>query len=244
MLSRISALVVLASALPVAAAETYTIPLSVVPGSVTIEVPGVPDVSVGMPFSVAVQGSEPNCSLGGGQLSAEVVNGGLEVEFDGAAVSSGAGFCQFLARAKMELELESPELGGTGTMVRLEAVPEADFSLLSQARAEFVSRDPGSSSSVPGSFSSEGFSANVRWDQSGLGIQGDTRELKAWIPGDTVRFPVEILNIMNGNPGQPTEGTIRVRYVFKVTVPEPSASLSLPLGMAWLAGLSMMRGGA
>jgi hypothetical protein len=229
--------------LPVSAAETYTIPISVVPGSVTVEVTGEPDVSVGMPFSIPVQASTPNCALGGGQFSAEVVNGGLEVEFEGSAVSTGAGACQFIARAKMELELDSPELGGTGTMVRLEAIPETDFSLISSARAEFVSR-LGTSSSVAGSFKTDRFLSYRTWVEGGESTTGDFTELEAWIPGDTVRFPVEVSDQMSGNPGQPTQGTIRVRYVFKVTVPEPSASLSLPLGMAWLAGLSKMRGGA
>lgn len=222
------------------AAQTFTVPLSVVPGSVLVGISTEPNTPAAMPFSVFLQA--PNCS-GAGTFSAEVVNGGLEVAFDGSAFAT-SGACQFTARATMELEFHVPEVGGTATMVRLEAVPiTGSFSSISFVQADFVSRDPGSSSSVPGSFSTEGFSSTISWNQSGFGYHGNSTTLRAWIPGDTVRFPVEVSDFFSANPGLPTQGTVRVRYVFKVTVPEPSASLSLPLGVACLAGMSRVRGG-
>ena len=39
-------------------------------------------------------------------------------------------------------------------------------------------------------------------------------------------------------------GTLRMRYEFLTTVPEPSAALAIPIGAAWLAGLAGMKGGA
>ena len=44
--------------------------------------------------------------------------------------------------------------------------------------------------------------------------------------------------------GSPYVATLRIRYEFLVTVPEPSAALSIPIGAAWLAGLAAMKGGA
>ena len=64
-----------------------------------------------------------------------------------------------------------------------------------------------------------------------------------WVPGDTIRFGLTAALEMFGNTGNPAQGNVKVRWEYRVTVPEPSTGLSLPLGMAWLAGLSMMRGG-
>jgi hypothetical protein len=62
-----------------------------------------------------------------------------------------------------------------------------------------------------------------------------------WLPGDTLRFPVRLDIEFQGID---TIGDFQIRYEYRVTVPEPSASLSLPIGALTLAGLSMMKGGA
>ena len=60
------------------------------------------------------------------------------------------------------------------------------------------------------------------------------------IPGDRLVVDVQAQIEINGL----TNGDLRVRYELRVTVPEPSAALSIPLGAAWLAGLAAMKGGA
>ncbi len=74
-------------------------------------------------------------------------------------------------------------------------------------------------------------------------VPGTQIGLHAWIPGDTLRIPITTLLQFNATSGSPTVGEIKVRYELKVTVPEPSAALSIPIGAAWLAGLAAMKGG-
>ena len=222
------------------AAETYTVPLSVVPGSVTV----TSGASVGMPFSVAV--SDPAC-VGGGTFSAEVVDGGLEVEFSGSVSENAEGFPCFFsaATASMQIDVEVPELGGTATMVRLEAIPlQGDFSSISGAVSSFVSDPTGASSSVPGRFETDGLAAGIDWNSSGSSPSNAwATALHAWIPGDTVRIPIRIAANPRALAGVSTTGTFRVRWVIKATVPEPSAALAIPFGALGLAGLASLRSG-
>ena len=62
------------------------------------------------------------------------------------------------------------------------------------------------------------------------------------IPGDTLHFPINV-EAGFGNSSS-FVGTLRMRYEFLTTVPEPSAALSIPIGAAWLAGLAGLKGGA
>jgi hypothetical protein len=45
---------------------------------------------------------------------------------------------------------------------------------------------------------------------------------------------------MRGQDDDPAQGVVRTRYEYRVTVPEPSAALSLPIGVLGLAGLAAM----
>ena len=83
---------VLALAMPALAAQTFTIPFTVVPGSVTVLDPQTGMYEpVTMPFSEVLQSNDANCSVGLGTFSAEIVNGSLEVELNGTAVAAGPG---------------------------------------------------------------------------------------------------------------------------------------------------------
>ena len=141
------------------------------------------------------------------------------------------------------------ELGGSSTDVYLVfAAPVFDFSLLSQARStmdaspqtESVSTTLGPDVPFVVTIGSRptwsGPASNVIFDlESGV-------SLDSWIPGDTLRIPISTHLQFNAKSGSPTVGEIKVRYERKVTVPEPSAALSLPIGGLGLAGQAAMKG--
>lgn len=216
--------------LPVSAAETFKVPFTIVPGSVQVAVASNPAQSPDLPFSVF--GINGSCS---GTLAAEMVNGGLEVSYDGSVVPD----CRAPAHFYFQVELVVPELGGTGTVVRVDARENgSSFSTIDSASVDLRTEDM-TSTSITGPLAGPG-SVLVAWFPANLVQYGSRSPLASLVPGDTVRMPMTAVFDLNPT----TVGTAKVRHEFLVTVPEPSASLSLPLGMAWLAGLSMTRGGA
>ncbi len=84
---------------------------------------------------------------------------------------------------------------------------------------------------------------NLNWNADGLMPSGAQVDLHNLIPGDTVRIPIAIGTVAEGSQTVATQGSFHARFVFRVTVPEPSASLSLPIGTLGLAGLESMRAG-
>jgi len=63
-----------------------------------------------------------------------------------------------------------------------------------------------------------------------------------WIPGDLLRFRVEAMILVVGNGPHPADGTIVIHWDYRTTyAPEPSAALSLPIGVLGLAGLAAMK---
>ena len=107
----------------------------------------------------------------------------------------------------------------------------------------------GSSTQVPNGRFSAGFPTQAyRWFPPAISPVLDdissATTVTTLFPGDTVRIPVRLSVGTLGAPGEPTEGTISVRYEFRTRfpVPEPSAALSLPLGALTLAGLASLRG--
>ena len=100
----------------------------------------------------------------------------------------------------------------------------------------------GRSSSIPGFFDIQTIRNEIFFRPSvpeGFDYSTSPRRLETWVPGDTIEIPARIqFSIPDNSPAD-----IRVRYEFLVTVPEPSAALSIPLGAAWLAGLAAMKGG-
>lgn len=117
------------------AAQTYKIPIVIVPGSVTFQGQGDyspvgPPVSVTFPISKQVTGVSPNCAAALVTVAAEVIDGGLELGINGYAAGPG---CDLGGEVVFEVEMQAPELGGTTTSVRL--VPQVKtFSFLDYAR--------------------------------------------------------------------------------------------------------------
>jgi hypothetical protein len=117
--------------------------------------------------------------------------------------------------------------------------------MLQTAGAGFQVLDNYTSSSVPGSVGSP--TGTQGWDWANRETT-DPRPPTAQevgmflIPGDTVRFPVQMT--VNLGDGSAFTGTLRMRWEVLVTVPEPSAALSLPIGVLVLAGLASLKGGA
>lgn len=219
------------------AAQTYKVPLSVVPGSVTLTRPGGPTSPSALPISQF--GSEGGCS---GTYSAEVVNDGLEIELDGGGTN-----CTLTFAMVFHAQITVPELGGTATLIRLEGDPVvSEFDALDYARIIWrPSGGTGTTSSSP----------NRSFDCSAVGADYElasnrpnpydsiTLPLLSMIPGDTVTCRSEIEAVFRANGlGTVTSGRLRLRYEFRVTVPEPSASLSIPVGAGALALLSRKRG--
>ena len=219
------------------AAQTFTVPIQVVPGTVRI----LPNLPAGMPFSLQVASAA--CPGSAGTFSAAVVNGGLEVEFSGSVFAGPENDCPIPSSATMEIELVVAEVGGTATMMRVDGVPvTGSFSSIYRANANISLGASATTSSTPARLFVESSGVDITWNSSGgPGILSGLTALQKWIPGDTVRLPVTVSVVPTAGVGQPTQGTFRARWIFKVTVPEPGASLSLPIGALGLAGLATRR---
>lgn len=221
------------------AAQTFKVPISVVAGTVYVE-----DVAVEMPFSVPV--TDLGCPGASGVFSAEIVDGAIETRFSGSAfggIEPGSS-CLLNAGARMDVELDVPEVGGSATTIRIEAEPiEGTFSSINSAGASMLVQGGLSrSSSVPGYLMLEQQFVSLSWNQDGIQPNGSQTRLQSLVPGDTIRFPVFFGTSLTGTTALPTQGTVRVRYVIRVTVPEPSTAVSVPLGALSLVGVAARRG--
>ncbi|MCA9501830.1 MAG: hypothetical protein H6748_15380 [Spirochaetaceae bacterium] len=228
------------------AATTYKVPISIVPGSLTIQLFGGGNFSTftgTFPFSgdLAPLATYAGCSSGLVTVSAELVDNGIEVEIDGFAAGSG---CTLAGSLDFQLEIQVPELGGTSTTAWLVPMPLVfDFTDFSLVYSNFADEGAETSSIPEGVLRGVQEDPRIFWnvtapDPSVPAI--DPLEPHVWIPGDTMRIPVTIGLGMSANSTHDAQGTARVRYEYRVTVPEPSAAL--PLGVATLAGLASMRG--
>jgi hypothetical protein len=138
-----------------------------------------------------------------------------------------------------------PELNATNTVARL--VPEIlvfDFIDFTEVESKFRVDSAFTSSNPDIRFRYAGNGGIVKWDGSQEDPILSLLDPQHWIPGDTLRLHVSIFHTMRGTNTVAAQGKVKVRYEHRITLPAPSASLSLPLGAAWLAGLSMMKGGA
>ncbi len=140
-----------------------------------------------------------------------------------------------------------PELGGTVTMVRLNLVPLiTNFPVINIATSEgFAISGEGVTTSVEGTWNAQFGKATWAWNPALPDYPTPPAELQRMIPlipGDTLRFPFSAELRMEDDSS--FVGTFRMRYEFLVTVPEPSAALSLPIGVLSLAMLASIKEGA
>jgi hypothetical protein len=257
MRSIVLAVASLVIALPAIGAETYKVPVTIIPGSAVFQAGGNTPfageiIPVSFPVSRSVLGTPGDCIVGQVTVESELVDGGIEIDVNGTAVGPA---CSLGGDIEFDIEIAPPELSGTTTVVRL--VPKPVSVSLPDADSFMVSFQPGlggaaraTTSSLPELTVANPASGSLSWvrsDATGgeLPTQPTGSVAPAFlIPGDTLRARVRMTIRMNGTTAHPAIGGFRTRWEYQVTVPEPSAALSLPLGIAWLAGLSMMRGGA
>jgi hypothetical protein len=247
--------VLLGWTLPASAAQTFKLPIVVVPGSLTFQgqgdyAPAANPVPVTFPTSRQVVGNTAGgaCSAGLVTVDANIVDGGLEASVNGYATGPG---CTLGGELVFDVEMPVPEVGGSSTAVRREPSVQA-FNFLDYADVTATFETEKASSATVPAFGFEGTTATaLSWDGTVEPTNPPTSPTLSgyihsmhWIPGDTLRFKVRARILMRGNSGNPAQGNVKVRWEYLVTVPEPAAALSLPIGMAWLAGLSMTRGGA
>jgi hypothetical protein len=232
---------VFAWAMPGFAAQTFTVAITAVPGSVTGTVSGVP-LPTSLPFSAPIINIVGGCSVTG-NFDAAIVNGGLEVELDITVTGTSCGSTK--EEATLELEMVVPELGGTVTMVRLNTVPlVTNFPVIDIATSRgFAVSGEGVTTSVDGTWHAQFGTATWEWDPAHSEYPTpplDLQRMIPLIPGDTLRFPFAAeLRMQDASS---FVGTFRMRYEFLVTLPEPSAALSLPIGVVTLFGLASLRG--
>ena len=239
-------LAVLVAAARGEAAETLSVPFTIVPGSLMIydletdeyEPASLPHVWAAQQFS-AIQ-----CAAAQGTASIDVVDGGLEIELDGQVVTSSADpyyNCNLFAQAKFTIEFVVPELGGTATMLNLHSTDiGGTFSVLERATSSIInitnSPLPVTSSFPDRRYFLDDFSSSITWTPSGS-FGGFDLRLMPFIPGDTVQMEARAgISFQGGNTPSPgTQGIARARHELVTTVPEPTAGLTLPIGVAWLA---------
>jgi len=202
-------------------------------------VSGVP-LPTSLPFSVPIINTNGSCSMTG-TFVAEIVNGGLEVELD---LSVNGTTCWGSGSVDLELDMVIPELGGTATMVRLNLVPlVTNFPVIgSVSGSSSMSGDGAVTSSVDGNFKVQFGDIDWGWYAGSPSYPSlpSAQRMIPLIPGDTLRFPLQATLSMSDATS--FSGTLRMRYEFLVTVPEPSATLSLPIGVLGVAGLAAMKG--
>jgi hypothetical protein len=248
---------------PASAATTVNIPLNIDTSNFTFQVvEGIgitsilkpPQPGQSLPFTQRIlPGPDPYVHCGPYDLtvSAEIVDGALEVDWSGTIESSGVssgGVCDVGGRFTFDVVIQVPELGGTVTISRMIA-EVVDFSFSNFHRANMVAGfgwGDGLHSSTLGF--QELFPPNIsyaRWDwyESLVDPSGMYARPFPLIPGDvlTGQFIVEFT--VGANLDNSASGSGRFRPVFRTFVPEPSAALSIPIGVLGLASLAAIKGG-
>ncbi|MFO0691540.1 MAG: hypothetical protein U0900_22780 [Myxococcota bacterium] len=220
------------------AAQTFKVPIVVVPGSVSIGSQTGRSLPLSHPFGFHFETSEGVCDVTG-TIATQLVNQGLELQIDVNAAGTG-GPCLLPEVETLTLRLTAPEFPGTATMVRLHAEVQT-LTLPSNVvfRIGMSQREPATTSSEPGVFDLGSWSTVVSRNAPGSPVEPTGNRLTPLIPGDVVEIPVSL--DLSAQDSASYSGTIRVRFEVRVTVPEPTASLSLPLGALTLLGLASLR---
>ena len=166
---RLLLIVLLVWTLPAAAAQTFKVPITIVPGSVKFQPTGdytpiTGPVPVAFPVSRQVVGSTANgsCSAGLITVTADIVDGGLEVSLNGYAAGGG---CRLGGSVSFEVEIQVPEFGGTTTMVRL--VPKVqmfDFIDYGTVEMDLFQDDPATSSIPEVQISDAKDNSSILWN--------------------------------------------------------------------------------
>jgi hypothetical protein len=234
---------------PAFAAETYVVPITIVPGSLTFQPSGDAISGGAIPATlplgemVEADSSSPACDFGLLEFTAEIESGRLVVSINGDAVGTS---CLLGGSIAFDAEVVVPELGGTTTTVRLVPVVERfEFVGFNLVEAEW-NRQEVVSATIPEYPVGPAAEVKLVWDGQAddPGLSSQSLLTEPWIPGDTISFRTVVSLTMRGNSISDAQGLVRVRYEYRVTVPEPSAAISLPIGVGALLALSSMKGGA
>jgi hypothetical protein len=246
MRSLLFSLVVFAWAMPVAA--------QIVSVKSPIEVIG--DVQIGggtQPFlftDVLVSVGAGCDDVGNVYLSGRIVDGNT-LEFTLEMDNPGQSGCN--VNVDMTVAVTFPIVGGAGAHAYIDGESWANTltQLDSGMYMHLSATQNYASEMLPGTITSGPFGKMI----VNLVAQGFTLEeihewesdrsqrINTFIPGDRITFPVTFRTSSTN-----LVGTVTTRFSFKVlfpqSVPEPSAALSLPIGVLGLAGLAAMKGGA
>jgi hypothetical protein len=247
MRSLLFSLVVLAWALPTAAQLQYVkAPISI--ENAVLTQPGEPEgTPVAVPVAEVVIPPSGCPSGASGFIELEVVQDAIELNYD-VTVPDG---CSFVAMLNFDVVLEVPVLGteSAAFVYLIAAAGPANFSILNNSpgiHVTFKALRGGSSAQVEEPFATVFGDRRHRWydiptEMSTLG--SDPVSVQTMFPGDTVRVPVELVIDATNQ----TDGSLSTNYEFRtrfpIPAPEPSAALSLPIGVLGLAGLAAMKGG-
>lgn len=243
------------AAVPAQAATVIDVPLVIDPTSVvfgmnTNQIESATPAT--LPISVTFDGSE--CFNDQFTFSAQQIGAEMEIEISGIGGSSSQVFnaCDVRTILAFDVTFTVPEFEGTTTTVA-RIVPEVlayDDTTLSRAQFRLgtvngiysqtlnAHDDVGRDRLDLGTLATVDFALG----QGGGAAAATPLPLPlSLVPGDTATTRLVLINDLNGLDRQ-IEASYRLRFALKVVVPEPAMSLSLPIGVGALAGLSVLRG--
>lgn len=238
------------------AATTITIPITVDPGSARFDANST-NLAETVPASFPINSTFGNAPCTNETLSVSISQVGDEIEISATGVgdtnpSLPQFSCEFEAIAAFDIDFTAPEFAGTATVVRL--VPEV------VAYTENVALESGSVRlySPTGLFSQTAQTREVATENAtmaavaidlgqggGVGATSGSSRAVALPPGDAASGQLAVqlsFSTPTGSPLTPAmDMSITIRLRVETVVPEPSAAMSLPVGMVTLASLAKLR---
>jgi len=210
-------------------------------------------IPLSQPVSLA---GAPNCVQTPSNLNVQLVDNVLSVSWDGRAeMQTTSANCDLEFHLNFDVVMSIPVVSlDPAAFVYLHASPgEAQFSALKFVRLELRELGMATSVEAPNGFDAGFGSARFEWTPPANAPTLRTESavsVATMFPADTVRRPMRLSITAQGRQtwaGGSTAGAVSAQFEFRTRfpqpVPGPSGSLSLPLGVASLAALSMMRGG-
>lgn len=211
------------------------------------------NLEVDFPFTEPLP-SNSECSTGA--FSAEILNGDvLELRLDVVSITANSS-CSDHFFGEFDITVEIPQLGSAAAPMYLKPVSltPTTTALYSVRLSVETGPNDAANSAKLGRVVGLPFSyAEVSWLGSGLSIQTNTSVgrsgqdsiIQSAVPGDSLTFRIRVSAVVSASSSRPTQGTFVARFEFRElfpnTVPEPSASLSLPIGAGALLILAMAR---